>query len=90
MKKAYKVLIQGRVQGVGFRYYTEQQARRLGISGWVRNCADGSVETLICGDESQTETMLSWLKHGPISASVSTINIEKSQTMPASDFRITF
>jgi len=91
MKKAYKVLIQGRVQGVGFRYYTEQQARRLGISGWVRNCADGSVETLICGDESQTQTMLLWLKHGPPSASVSVTEVSKVN--PASiphDFRVTF
>ncbi|HKI60293.1 MAG TPA: acylphosphatase, partial [Mariprofundaceae bacterium] len=45
--KAYRVRIEGRVQGVSFRYYTLQEANRLGIDGWVRNCEDGSVETLI-------------------------------------------
>ena len=89
MQKTYKVMIQGRVQGVGFRYYTEQQAKRLGITGWVRNCADGSVEALICGNEVQTKAMLSWLKHGPPSASVHTIRVEESPIAPAANFRIT-
>lgn len=56
--KAFKVWIQGRVQGVGFRYYTQREAKRIGIVGWVRNCADGSFETLICGNENQTQAML--------------------------------
>ena len=90
MKKTFLVQVQGRVQGVGFRYYTEQQANRLGITGWVRNCSDGSVEVLICGDESQTKAMLSWLKHGPPSASVRDINVKKTNTPAGLDFRVTY
>ncbi len=74
--KAFRVRVQGRVQGVCFRYYTELEANRLGISGWVRNCADGSVEALICGDEQQTQAMLVWLQQGPPSASVAAVDVE--------------
>jgi acylphosphatase len=90
MSRAFKVRIEGMVQGVGFRYYTEKEANRLGISGWVRNCADGSVETVICGSEDQLNAMLAWLKHGPPSASVSQTDIEpvEIEATPA-DFQIT-
>jgi len=74
--KALKVRVEGRVQGVCFRHYTQLEANRLGINGWVRNCADGSVEALICGDEAQLEAMLAWLKHGPSSAVVSQTHVE--------------
>ncbi len=89
--KAFSVRVVGRVQGVCFRYYTEREAERHGITGWVRNCADGSVEALICGDERQTQAMLSWLKHGPPSASVADIVIEPARlTTVPEDFRVTF
>jgi len=65
------IQIHGRVQGVGFRYYTQAEAQRLGITGWVRNCADGSVETCICGTDEQLASMQDWLQHGPSLAQVS-------------------
>jgi len=65
--------IQGRVQGVGFRYYSQIQARKLGIAGWVRNQPDGSVEALICGESEAVEQMKQWLKRGPGYAQVETI-----------------
>lgn len=74
--KAYKVRVEGRVQGVCFRHYTHEKANELGISGWVRNCSDGSVEALICGDDDQLNTMLAWLRHGPSSASVAQTTVE--------------
>ncbi len=70
------VSIQGRVQGVSFRYYTRNKARELGIHGWVRNLSDGSVEVCICGEAEQIKTMRQWLKHGPIHASVSGIDFK--------------
>ena len=77
MTKNYRVRISGRVQGVCFRYFTEQEANRLGITGWVRNRRDGSVEALICGDEIQSKMMLELLHHGPPSASVTSVDIEE-------------
>ncbi len=88
---SFKVHIQGRVQGVGFRYYTEREAIRLGITGWVRNCVDGSVEALICGEEQQTQAMLAWLKHGPPSADVSHVAMEPTAVAPMSvDFCVKY
>lgn len=66
--------IRGRVQGVGFRYYTQAQAERLGIRGWVRNLPDGCVETFICGNAQQLASMQAWLAHGPTAARVDRID----------------
>jgi len=88
--KTYRVRIEGRVQGVGFRYYTQAEANRLGINGWVHNCEDGSVETLISGDDAQLNSMLRWLKHGPSSAIVSDTHVEPTTVDPVTPgFRIT-
>ena len=88
--KAFRVRVEGRVQGVGFRYYTEKEANRLGISGWVRNCADGSVEAVICGSEEQVNAMLTWLKHGPSSAEVTQTIVTAADSDPFPDaFRTT-
>jgi len=65
------IQITGRVQGVCFRYCTQQEANRLGINGWVRNLSDGSVEVLACGVNSQLARMQAWLTHGPDNAQVS-------------------
>ncbi len=83
------VRICGRVQGVCFRYYTQQQASLLGICGWVRNCADGIVEAMICGEAEQLEMMKQWLRHGPSEAEVTSIAFSAGH-LPDScnDFRI--
>jgi acylphosphatase len=65
--------IRGRVQGVGFRYFTRQNARALGIHGWVRNMPDGSVETVITGSAEQVEQMAERLQDGTVSAKVDEI-----------------
>ena len=89
--KALNVNIQGGVQGVGFRYYAEREAKRHGLKGWVRNHPDGSVQALICGEEDQLQAMLSWFRHGPPAASVTSVDTEDTQleTEPL-DFQITF
>lgn len=89
--RCLRVLVSGRVQGVSFRYYTQQQAIELGITGWVRNLPDGRVETLICGTPSQLDAMLAWLAHGPESASVSGCKAEAASPEPLpDDFTITY
>ncbi|WP_105634992.1 acylphosphatase [Cronobacter dublinensis] len=84
--------VHGRVQGVGFRYTTQHEATRLGVTGYARNLDDGSVEVLACGEAEQVEKLIAWLKAGgPRSAQV-----EKVLTQPHSptedyrDFRIRY
>jgi acylphosphatase len=63
--------VYGSVQGVGFRYSTQQEARRRGLNGYARNLDDGSVEVAVCGDAEQVAALVSWLKAGgPHSARV--------------------
>lgn len=73
MKEVY-LKIWGRVQGVGYRRWAERQAKSIGgISGWVRNCEDGSVEILMRGEESLVELMIQACYNGPWAAKVSQI-----------------
>jgi acylphosphatase len=60
----------GRVQGVGFRYFTVQRAKELNINGWVKNMSDGTVETVIEGTRKNLDEMIEKLKAGPRSARV--------------------
>jgi len=76
VSEARRLVIRGVVQGVGFRYAMLAQARLLGITGWVRNRRDGSVEAMIAGDAAQVEAMLSWSRIGPGGAVVDAVMIE--------------
>ena len=63
--------VHGRVQGVGFRYTTQHEAQRLGLTGYAKNMDDGSVEIVACGESQQVEQLMKWLKAGgPRSARV--------------------
>jgi len=64
------VRVSGIVQGVGFRWFVRERARRLGLSGWVRNLADGSVEVLATGDSGKLDALSQDLKRGPRGAAV--------------------
>ncbi|HEX5412158.1 MAG TPA: acylphosphatase [Terriglobia bacterium] len=72
-KQARKYVVIGRVQGVGFRFFTENWANRLGLSGYVKNCADGSVEAYAIGDVAALAEFKSRLAEGPRSARVDRI-----------------
>lgn len=76
MKSRVHVVIYGIVQGVGYRYSTYRKALQLGITGWVRNKSDGSVEAVFEGSHEKLEEMLSWCRKGPIGAHVSEIDVQ--------------
>lgn len=72
---AKRLLITGRVQGVGFRFYMQRKARELELTGWVRNRSDGSVEAVIQGASAAVETMIAWARRGPPSAVVADVRV---------------
>jgi acylphosphatase len=69
-----QVTIRGRVQGVGYRYWVEQQARAHALEGWVRNRKDGSVEALFSGPEDVVSNMVASCRRGPSSARVDAVD----------------
>jgi acylphosphatase len=82
------------VQGVFFRHSTREKANTLGVSGWVRNCPDGTVELEACGNEAAVEELIAWCRIGPPSASVSDVEIaerwvEQEEKQGAARFEIT-
>jgi acylphosphatase len=77
-----RVQVYGRVQGVGFRYATVEQARQLAVCGWVRNRIDGSVEATIQGSAPQLDRMQAWLAHGPRNARVDRLQTQAVDHAP--------
>jgi acylphosphatase len=73
VQSAFFALVRGRVQGVGFRYSAYYEARRLGLSGWVRNTSEGAVEVLAEGRPEKLESFLQWLHRGPPGAWVDSV-----------------
>lgn len=71
IKKRFRIY--GHVQSVGFRYFTWQYALKIGVTGFVRNLADGSVEVIAAGSESQIDALDAWLQHGPRTAIVDNV-----------------
>ena len=68
-------IVHGLVQGVAFRASTRQQARRLGLRGWVRNCDDGTVEILAEGEPANVQHLVDWCQHGPPGARVTRVEV---------------
>jgi acylphosphatase len=84
-------IIHGRVQGVCFRIETQRAAQRIGLAGWVRNLADGTVEAVFEGTPGQVDRMLEWCHQGPPASQVTKVDIRR-QTHPKSfaSFEITY
>ncbi len=86
--KTVRVLISGRVQGVGFRYWVENTATALGVSGWVRNLRDGSVEAVYSGDVEAVDRMVAESRRGPRHANVDRVRLFDCAEAPDAGFRI--
>ncbi len=90
---AFRAIVRGRVQGVGFRYSTASCARELGVHGWVANQADGTVEVEALGARSVLDAFLAYLREGPRAARVSAVDVtwrdaDGSNDDPVSGFEV--
>ena len=83
---AKRLIISGRVQGVGYRDWLVRRARELGLSGWVRNRADGTVEVLIAGDVPSVEELSRLCRRGPRLAEVSGIEEDLAEVPAEAGF----
>ncbi len=80
--------VEGRVQGVFFRATTREQARALGLRGYARNLADGSVEVYACGEAAAVEALCAWLWEGPPYARVTAVRCEEAVPRSVTGFQI--
>lgn len=85
---ARHVRVTGRVQGVWFRAWTRDRAQALGVSGWVRNQTDGSVEAVISGSSDAVEAMIGALHEGPPAAEVESVYVTETEAPTDHGFRI--
>jgi len=76
-KICIRAQVTGRVQGVWYRHFTREQAEANGLTGWVRNRDDGSVEVLLCGEETAVRHVEAWLSTGPELATVADVQSEE-------------
>ncbi|WP_028972742.1 acylphosphatase [Spirochaeta cellobiosiphila] len=73
--QAVNIKVRGRVQGVGFRYSTQQKAESFGITGWVRNMPNGNVEIMAEGEDSDLKKFVDWVRIGPSGARVIDVDV---------------
>ncbi|MAW81874.1 MAG: acylphosphatase [Parvularcula sp.] len=88
--KTVKARITGRVQGVSYRAWTREAARAQGLSGWVRNCADGSVEAVFAGDRAAVDAMIAACRKGPPAARVDNVETADAAALQGDDFEIRY
>ncbi|RJS71942.1 acylphosphatase [ANME-2 cluster archaeon] len=88
--KTIHIIVTGRVQGVGFRYFTVRCANNLGLRGWVRNLPDGGVEAVIQGQDDSIEQMIELLQEGPGASIVTDLKIEEIEQEEFSGFTMRF
>lgn len=87
--QARRFVVRGRVQGVGFRWFVEREARLLGLAGWVRNNSDGAVEVFVQGTRDQLSALYSRLQQGPRAARVDQVEASDANlTQDLTTFRI--
>ncbi len=87
----FHIFIKGRVQGVGFRWYANNLAQNLGVNGWVRNNADGSVEIVAQGNKENLISFVDKLKSGPPSANVVSLDKQEKKILEKyKDFKVAY
>ena len=86
--KAVQARVTGRVQGVSFRWYTQEQAQRLGVVGCVRNEPDGSVLLHAEGDDDAVDALVAWCRTGPSMARVTDVAVRDAAPSGATSFDI--
>ncbi len=84
--KAVQARVTGRVQGVSFRWYTQEQARGLGVTGWVRNEPDGSVLLHAEGEDDAVDALVAWCRTGPSTARVADVAVREAAASGAASF----
>ena len=85
---ARRVVISGHVQGVFFRDRTRREAHRRDVAGWVRNCADGTVEAYFEGEPAAVEEVVRWCRQGPRHATVYDVRVEDAEPAGLDGFTI--
>jgi acylphosphatase len=85
---ARSVRVTGRVQGVFFRAWTCEQAQELHVTGWVRNCPDGSVEAHVEGDEGPVEVLIGKMHDGPAGAQVAELQVSGASAQALTSFEV--
>ncbi len=83
MQLICQIKIIGRVQGVGYRQSAKDIAEQLGLTGWVKNCPDGSVKSKAIGTEDKVHEFIAWCRKGPASALVKEVQVEWLNEIPA-------
>jgi len=86
---AFHVRVTGRVQGVFFRAWAAEEARKLGVTGWIRNAPDGSVEVHLEGEKWPVQQLIDLLHRGPPSAQVERVTVEDAETIRTDGFEVT-
>jgi acylphosphatase len=82
-----RLRIEGSVQGVGYRFFAVDEARKLGLDGWIRNRSDGSVEALVSGPTKQVESFVATCMRGPPGARVSNVDMHAADPPTERGFR---
>jgi len=85
---ARRYVVRGRVQGVGYRYFARDRAVELGVTGWVRNRDDGTVEALACGTAAQLDAFSGFLHRGPRFGEVRGVEQEEAALLQSDGFSI--
>lgn len=90
-KVRVRLMVEGRVQGVYYRSYAEEEARRLGVTGWIRNRRDGRVEMLLEAEERDVKAMIDWSRQGSPLSRVDNVEVAwEPYAGDLSDFRVTY
>ena len=86
--KRVRATVRGRVQGVFFRAEARARAESLGVSGWVRNASDGTVEAVFEGDPERVDSMVEWCRRGPSGALVDEVEVTEEEPQAERGFRV--